>query len=269
MPHAADPTATLALGEFQWSWTPDSDALHLGRAVREAIEAPATPPVATGAAFLALLHPADRERHLAIMRAHVAHHGRLECASRIRAANGTWRWFFLSGNAVRRADRRIGAILGTILPLSAPEPAAGRPGNPFGALFADVWRSGVAAIEERESEAARRAAAEAEAFSQREFLATVSHEIRNPLSVIFANIGMLRARAERDGDPAQLERLATLERAGNHLRDIVSDVLESNGSSSMASVCGGSLALFDAGVPMKAAVAGVASFTPAPARTMV
>jgi polyribonucleotide nucleotidyltransferase len=39
---------------------------------------------------------------------------------------------------------------------------------------------------------------------------------------------------------------------------IVSDVLESNGSSSMASVCGGSLALFDAGVPIRGAVAGVA-----------
>ena len=39
---------------------------------------------------------------------------------------------------------------------------------------------------------------------------------------------------------------------------IVSDVLESNGSSSMASVCGGSLSLFDAGVPMRGAVAGVA-----------
>ena len=38
----------------------------------------------------------------------------------------------------------------------------------------------------------------------------------------------------------------------------VSDILESNGSSSMASVCGGSLALMDAGVPMRAAVAGVA-----------
>jgi polyribonucleotide nucleotidyltransferase len=38
----------------------------------------------------------------------------------------------------------------------------------------------------------------------------------------------------------------------------VSDILESNGSSSMASVCGGSLALMDAGVPLKAAVAGVA-----------
>ncbi len=39
---------------------------------------------------------------------------------------------------------------------------------------------------------------------------------------------------------------------------IVSDVLESNGSSSMASVCGGSLACFDGGIPLKAAVAGVA-----------
>ena len=39
---------------------------------------------------------------------------------------------------------------------------------------------------------------------------------------------------------------------------VVSEVLESNGSSSMATVCGGSLALFDAGVPIKAAVAGVA-----------
>jgi polyribonucleotide nucleotidyltransferase len=39
---------------------------------------------------------------------------------------------------------------------------------------------------------------------------------------------------------------------------IVSDILESNGSSSMASVCGGSLAMMDAGVPLKAPVAGVA-----------
>jgi polyribonucleotide nucleotidyltransferase len=39
---------------------------------------------------------------------------------------------------------------------------------------------------------------------------------------------------------------------------IVSDILESNGSSSMATVCGASLALMDAGIPIKAAVAGVA-----------
>ncbi|MGD2124727.1 MAG: polyribonucleotide nucleotidyltransferase [Desulfobacteraceae bacterium] len=39
---------------------------------------------------------------------------------------------------------------------------------------------------------------------------------------------------------------------------VVSEILESNGSSSMASVCGGSLSLMDAGVPIKAAVGGVA-----------
>ncbi|ACZ18952.1 polyribonucleotide nucleotidyltransferase [Thermanaerovibrio acidaminovorans] len=39
---------------------------------------------------------------------------------------------------------------------------------------------------------------------------------------------------------------------------VVSDILESNGSSSMASVCGGSLSMMDAGVPIKKAVAGVA-----------
>ena len=39
---------------------------------------------------------------------------------------------------------------------------------------------------------------------------------------------------------------------------LVSDILESNGSSSMASVCGGSLAMMDAGVPLRAACAGIA-----------
>ena len=39
---------------------------------------------------------------------------------------------------------------------------------------------------------------------------------------------------------------------------LVSDILESNGSSSMASICGGSLTLMDGGIPVKAAVAGIA-----------
>src|SRR5439155_1670505 len=39
---------------------------------------------------------------------------------------------------------------------------------------------------------------------------------------------------------------------------VVSDILESNGSSSMATVCGASLALMDAGVPIKSHVAGIA-----------
>merc|ERR1712054_302418 len=39
---------------------------------------------------------------------------------------------------------------------------------------------------------------------------------------------------------------------------VVSEITESNGSSSMASVCGSSLALMDAGVPIKAPIAGIA-----------
>ena len=52
--------------------------------------------------------------------------------------------------------------------------------------------------------------------------------------------------------------LPDLEKEFPYVMRIVSEVTESNGSSSMASVCGTSLALMDAGVPIKAPVAGVA-----------
>ncbi len=56
---------------------------------------------------------------------------------------------------------------------------------------------------------------------------------------------------------ALVNMLPTAEEFGYSMR-VVSEITESNGSSSMASVCGGSLALMDAGVPMKAHVAGIA-----------
>jgi len=56
---------------------------------------------------------------------------------------------------------------------------------------------------------------------------------------------------------ALLACLPTKEDFGYTIR-VVSEITESNGSSSMASVCGGSLALMDAGVPMKSHVAGIA-----------
>ena len=61
------------------------------------------------------------------------------------------------------------------------------------------------------------------------------------------------ALAERAITPV----LPTAEESPYTIR-IVSDILESNGSSSMATVCGASLALFDAGIKLKGAVAGVA-----------
>jgi polyribonucleotide nucleotidyltransferase len=56
---------------------------------------------------------------------------------------------------------------------------------------------------------------------------------------------------------ALLAMLPSKEEFGYTVR-VVSEITESNGSSSMASVCGGSLALMDAGVPMKKHVAGIA-----------
>ncbi|MEK6699045.1 MAG: polyribonucleotide nucleotidyltransferase [Nitrospirota bacterium] len=62
--------------------------------------------------------------------------------------------------------------------------------------------------------------------------------------------GALAERALKAMVPSKLEFPYTIR--------IVSDILESNGSSSMATVCGGTLALMDAGVPIKAPVAGIA-----------
>ena len=62
--------------------------------------------------------------------------------------------------------------------------------------------------------------------------------------------GKLAWRAMRPMLPTQAEFPYTLR--------VVSEITESNGSSSMASVCGASLALMDAGVPLKAPVAGIA-----------
>jgi polyribonucleotide nucleotidyltransferase len=62
--------------------------------------------------------------------------------------------------------------------------------------------------------------------------------------------GALAERALRPMIPAKTDFPYTIR--------IVSEILESNGSSSMASVCGGSLALMDGGIPIKKAVAGIA-----------
>ncbi len=73
-------------------------------------------------------------------------------------------------------------------------------------------------------------------------------------------MGSSKRREIGHGRLAKRALLATLpsaEEFGYSMR-VVSEITESNGSSSMASVCGGSLALMDAGVPMKAHVAGIA-----------
>ncbi len=82
-----------------------------------------------------------------------------------------------------------------------------------------------------------------------------------PFSV--GEVGFMRGPGRREiGHGALAERAMSPvipdEKAFPYTLRLVSDILESNGSSSMASVCGGTLSLMDAGVPIPAPVAGIA-----------
>jgi polyribonucleotide nucleotidyltransferase len=82
-----------------------------------------------------------------------------------------------------------------------------------------------------------------------------------PFSV--GEVSPLRGPGRREVGHGALAERALLpilpsEEAWPYTIRVVSDILESNGSSSMATVCGGTLALMDAGVPISAPVAGVA-----------
>jgi polyribonucleotide nucleotidyltransferase len=82
-----------------------------------------------------------------------------------------------------------------------------------------------------------------------------------PFSV--GEVGFMRGAGRREiGHGALAERSLSAvipdETAFPYTMRVVSDILESNGSSSMATVCGGTLALMDAGVPIASPVAGIA-----------
>jgi polyribonucleotide nucleotidyltransferase len=98
-------------------------------------------------------------------------------------------------------------------------------------------------------------------FEQDQFNRFMLHYNFPPFSV--GEVKFLRGPGRREighGALAQraLVNLLPAEENFPYAMRLVSDILESNGSSSMATVCGGSLALMDAGVPMKAPCAGIA-----------
>ncbi|MGC1686904.1 MAG: polyribonucleotide nucleotidyltransferase, partial [Candidatus Acidiferrales bacterium] len=98
-------------------------------------------------------------------------------------------------------------------------------------------------------------------FEEESFKRFMLHYNFPPFSV--GEVKFLRGPGRREiGHGALAERalvsLLPSEEEFPYAMRCVSDILESNGSSSMATVCGGSLALMDSGVPMKSACAGIA-----------
>jgi polyribonucleotide nucleotidyltransferase len=100
-----------------------------------------------------------------------------------------------------------------------------------------------------------------ESFEGEQWKSFMLHYNFPPFSV--GEVAFLRGPGRREvGHGALAERALTPMLPGEeqfpYTVRVVSDILESNGSSSMASVCGGSLAMMDAGVPLRAPVAGIA-----------
>jgi polyribonucleotide nucleotidyltransferase len=100
-----------------------------------------------------------------------------------------------------------------------------------------------------------------ESFEGEQWKSFMLHYNFPPFSV--GEVAFLRGPGRREvGHGALAERALTpmipAEENFPYTIRVVSDILESNGSSSMASVCGGSLAMMDAGVPLRQAVAGIA-----------
>jgi polyribonucleotide nucleotidyltransferase len=100
-----------------------------------------------------------------------------------------------------------------------------------------------------------------DALHERYYKQFMLHYNFPPFSV--GEVKMLRAPSRRDtghGNLAERAIQAVLPKHEDfpYTIRVVSEVLESNGSSSMATVCGATLALLDAGVPLKAPVAGIA-----------
>ncbi len=98
-------------------------------------------------------------------------------------------------------------------------------------------------------------------FEHDQFKRFMLHYNFPPFSV--GEVKMMRGAGRREiGHGALAERaianLLPAEVEFPYAMRVVSDILESNGSSSMATVCGASLAMMDAGVPMKSPVAGIA-----------
>src|SRR3954462_2711016 len=100
-----------------------------------------------------------------------------------------------------------------------------------------------------------------ESFEGEQWKSFMLHYNFPPFSV--GEVGFMRGPGRREvGHGALAERslasmMPTEEKFPYTVR-VVSDILESKGSSSMASVCGGSLSMMDAGVPLKSPVAGIA-----------
>ncbi|WP_427911866.1 ATP-binding protein [Ramlibacter sp. MMS24-I3-19] len=139
-----------------------------------------------------ILHPDDLPLVRQAIQAHLRERVPYQVECRLRDANGRWRWFFVAGAALWDAQGRPYRMAGSVVEVTERKEA------------------------ERELQEASRA--------KDEFIATLAHELRNPLAPIRTGLDILK-RDTANGPASQRAR-ATMERQLAHMIRLIDDLLD-------------------------------------------
>ncbi|NUZ07170.1 PAS domain-containing protein [Piscinibacter koreensis] len=152
---------------------------------------------------LALVHPDDRSRALEERNRAVGSGQPGAYEFRVRWPDGSYRWLASRSAPLLDADGRVLRQVGVNWDIT----------------------------ESRNAELARAQAAIAERDMQAksQFLSRMSHELRTALNAVLGFTQLLQIEAERDGMQSQLDKLAHIRAAGDHLLSLINDVLELSG----------------------------------------
>lgn len=196
-----------------WDWDVLTDEVYYAPRFKQLLGYGDAEFANTFAAFEAALHPEDRLRTLQCVEQHLLQRAPYDVEYRLRTKSGEYRWFHARGQAIWDA--------------------AGRPVRMAGSL-SDVTerRESAAALEayaaeiERANNVLRVAEADArEAILKRDqFLAMLSHELRNPLSAILNGIAVLEHGAAQP--EAIAEAREVLSRQALHMSRLLDDLLD-------------------------------------------
>jgi PAS domain S-box-containing protein len=192
--------AMRSVNEGVYDWDIETDEVYFSPALRRMIGVAAD--VSTSAKWYQRIHPDDLQMYRSALVAHFkGETQRFECEYRYRTPNGSWRWARHHGIAVRRADGRARRMVGAT-----------------GDITEAKQRDHELRIAKAEAEAARDAAERAHSEVERtreeleiankyksHFLASASHDLRQPLHALNLFVAQLRDEA----NPAERSRLVS------------------------------------------------------------
>jgi PAS domain S-box-containing protein len=143
-------------------------------------------------ALLNVMHPQDRTTVLAALRAHLAQDTPFQVECRLQEKDGPWRWFLVTGMALRDEKGRAWRMAGSLIDISE--------------------RKATELLLQQSNRA------------KDEFLATLAHELRNPLAPLRTGLQILKKSGVPE--PTQRRTLETMDRQLTHMVRLIDDLLD-------------------------------------------